>query len=176
MDYKASILSSGVLEALVSFDPRVVGTLPLGISVPESDIDIVCYAYDQTAFIEAIWERFRLYDDFAIHQWTSGTRAVIARFKWEGWPFEIFGETSPVDHQPGFVHFDVERRLLDLDDGRLRAAIVRQRALGIKTEPAFAAVLGLTGDPYLALLELARESDDGLHTRLARVYSDRERR
>ncbi len=69
---------------------------------------------------------------------------MIARFVWDGWPFELFGDQRPVDRQPGWIHFDVERRLLALDDGRLRQAVGRLRAGGLKTEPAFAAVLGIS--------------------------------
>lgn len=154
------------MEALRAFDPRIVGTLPLGIAVADSDIDIVCHARDPAAFAEAVWAGCRLHDGFALYQWMSGTRPVIARFRWAGWPFEVFGEAIAVDRQNGFLHFEVQRKLLELDDGRLRAAVVRQRALGLKTEPAFAAVLGLTGDPYRALLDLASESDARLRARL----------
>lgn len=166
MEYEAAIDSSGVLDALGEFDPRVVGTLPLGLSVPGSDIDIVCHSFDPLALAEAIWKQFRSCDGFRLYQWTSSGRPLVARFEWSGWRFEVFGDPRPVDQQHGWLHFEIERRLLNLDDGRLRKAVLRQRALGLKTEPAFAAVLGIAGDPYQALLELASESDAQLRVRL----------
>ncbi|MBR0839340.1 DUF4269 domain-containing protein [Bradyrhizobium liaoningense] len=169
MDYEAAIESSGVLEQLLAFDPRVVGTLPLGLSVPGSDVDIVCHASDPASFAAAIWRRYRSCDDFLLHQWTSAGCPVIARFAWGGWPFEIFGAQRPVDEQQGWLHFEIERRLLALDDGRLRNAVVRLRSKGAKTEPAFAAVLGIAGDPYRGLLDLVQETDDQLRTRLNRL-------
>lgn len=165
--YASAIVGSGIMEFLQPFDPRIVGTLPLGLAVPGSDVDIVCHARDVDAFAEAIWARYRSVDDFVIYRWRSGTQPVVARFVWDGWPFEVFGDQRPVDEQPGWIHFEVERRLLALDDGRLRRAVNAQRAAGLKTEPAFAAVLGIGGDPYRGLLALAAESDAALSARLA---------
>ncbi|MGX9429517.1 MULTISPECIES: DUF4269 domain-containing protein [Bradyrhizobium] len=166
MEYEVAISSSGVLDTLRAFDPHVVGTLPLAISVPGSDIDIVCHAFDPAVFAEAIWKQYQSCDGFRLYQWTSSGRPVVARFEWSGWPFEVFGDTRPVDQQDGWLHFEIERRLLALDDGRLRKAVLQQRSLGIKTEPAFAAVLGIAGDPYRGLLELASETDVQLRARL----------
>lgn len=165
--YTSAVASSAVMERLKPFDPRVVGTLPLDLAVPGSDIDIVCHAFDPDAFAEIIWTHYRSAADFALYRWTSDTRPVIARFMWDGWPFELFGDHRPVDRQPGWIHFDVERRLLALDDGRLRRAVSRLRAGGLKTEPAFAAVLGISGDPYRGLLELAAATDAALRARIA---------
>jgi len=169
MDYEAAIESSGVLESLRAFDPRVVGTLPLGLAVLGSDVDIVCHAFDPVGFAETIWRRYHFCDDFLLHQWTSAGRPLVARFAWGGWPFEVFGAQRPVDEQPGWLHFDIERRLLELDDGRLRSAVARLRSRGAKTEPAFAAVLEIAGDPYRGLLDLVRETDDQLRARLSRL-------
>jgi hypothetical protein len=166
MEYEAAINNSGVLDALRAFDPRIVGTLPLGLSVPGSDIDIVCHADDPIVFAQAIWQQYQSCDGFRLYQWTSAGRPVVGRFEWGGWPFEVFGGQMPVGRQHGWLHFEIERRLLDLDDGRLRKAVLQQRSLGIKTEPAFAAVLGIAGDPYLGLLELASETDAQLRVRL----------
>lgn len=167
--YEAAIGCSGLLDELREFDPRVVGTLPLGLSTRTSDIDVVCHVRDAAAFAEAVWRRYRCCDGFAIYQWCSSRRPVIVRFEWDGWPFELFGDPRPVDQQEGWLHFEVERRLLALDDGPLRKAVAGLRARGMKTEPAFAAVLGIAGDPYVGLLALARESDTDLRARLKRL-------
>jgi len=169
MDYQAAINSSGVLEVLRAFDPRVVGTLPLGLSVPGSDVDIVCHASEPMAFAEAVWARYRSCEGFVLYQWRAQGRPLVARFEWDGWPFEVFGDWRPVDQQRGWLHFEIERRLLALDDGRLRNAVVRQRLQGVKTEPAFAAVLGIPDDPYLGMLDLAGETDAQLRVRLSRL-------
>ncbi len=43
-----------------------------------------------------------------------------------------------------------------------RTAVMERRRGGLKTEPAFAAVLGLAGDPYSALLDVEARSDADL--------------
>ena len=53
----------------------------------------------------------------------------------------------------------MEQRLLAFGGDALRIAVMAQRANGMKTEPAFATVLGLNGDPYRAMLDLQRSSD-----------------
>ena len=166
-DYKSAVTGSAVMELLKPFDPRIVGTLPLGLAVPGSDIDIVCHAPDPNAFADMVWTHYQSADDFVLYRWTSGTRPAVARFVWNGWPFELFSDQRPVEQQPGWIHFEVERRLLALDDGRLRLAVGKLRAGGLKTEPAFAAVLGISGDPYRGLLELAAEADAELRATLA---------
>lgn len=167
--YEAALGGSGLLDELRQFDPRVVGTLPLGLSAPASDIDIVCHVPDAIAFAEVVWRRYRSCDGFTLYQWCSSRRPVVARFEWAGWPFELFGDPRPVDQQEGWLHFEIERRLLALDDGRLRKVVAAHRERGMKTEPAFAAVLGIAGDPYAGMLALARESDAQLRARLERL-------
>ena len=165
--YASAVTSSAVMELLRPFDPHIVGTLPLGLAVPGSDIDIVCHTPDPDAFVDIVWTHYQSANDFVLYRWATGTRPTIARFVWNGWPFELFGDQRPAHQQRGWIHFEVERRLLALDDGRLRRAVGKLRADGLKTEPAFAAVLGISGDPYRGLLELAAESDAELCARLA---------
>jgi len=62
----------------------------------------------------------------------------------------------------------VERRLLAMGGERFRAAVMRQRHQGAKTEPAFAAVLALPGDPYQAMLDLEAQPDAVLAALLRR--------
>lgn len=152
--YKDAIHHTGILDLLAPFDPEVVGTLPLGITLPDSDIDIVCHAPDPDAVSQLIWTAFSSADDFALYRWSARGRPLIAKFEAEGWPFEVFVSSEPVAEQSGWQHFVVERQLLGLAGSHLRDQIVTLRMQGMKTEPAFATALGLPGDPYQAMSDL----------------------
>lgn len=157
--YIEALLYSRVLEVLRPFDPHVCGTAPLALSVPGSDIDILCQAPEPDLFAAVLRERFGNTLDFALRQETDRGRPVIARFTAWGWPFEIFGAAEPVRDQPRWRHFSMERRLLALGGEVLRAAVMRHRMAGMNTEPAFTAALGLKGDPDAALLALEDLTD-----------------
>lgn len=166
--YVEALTRAKVLPALASFDPHVAGTAPLNLDLPTSDIDVLCCAPDPQAFTDAVWVAFSQHADFAIWQWPSNDRPVIASFRAEGWTFEVFGQAKPVSEQIGWRHLSIERRLLKLGGPRLHAALMRARKGGMKTEPAFATALRLGGDPYQALLDIETWSDDAL----ARLLSD----
>lgn len=167
--YLDALKRVGVLSALAQFDPHVAGTPPLGLDLADSDIDVLCHAPDPMQFLLVIWTVFGNYPAFAARQWVSGERPVIAEFSAEGWTFELFGCPQPVGEQIGWRHFRIEQRLLALGGTRLRTLVMEQRRRGLKTEPAFAAVLSLTGNPYQALLDLDTWSDDALTDLLAGV-------
>jgi hypothetical protein len=142
------------MRALAEFDPHLAGTLPLGVDLPTSDLDILCYAAEPEVFAVALWAAFSGEAEFSLRQWIGVDRPVIASFIAHGWPFQVFGQKKPVKQQNGWQHFITEIRLLRLGGPTFRAAIMRERSRGLKTEPAFATVLGLEGDPYLAMLDL----------------------
>jgi hypothetical protein len=160
--YEEAVARQSVLEILAAFDARVVGTPPLGLDMPDSDIDLVCHAPDPVAFADHLWKAFGPERDFRIRQWVSDGRPVIASFHAHGWLFEIFGAVEPVERQPGWRHFAIERRLLDLASPGFREALLALRKEGAKTEPAFAALLGLEGNPYQTLLVLEGWGDSEL--------------
>ncbi|MGN7997759.1 DUF4269 domain-containing protein [Sphingomonas sp. 22176] len=164
--YTEALVHSGVLTHLAAFDPHVAGTPPLGLDLPDSDIDILCHAPDPQAFASAVWEACRDLPGFAMWQWQGSDRPVIARFHCAGWVLELFGQACPVAEQLGWRHFAIERRLLALGGETFRAAVMARRQAGAKTEPAFAQVLGLAGDPYAALLTLEQLDDDTLRARI----------
>lgn len=160
--YQTALARSGALKSLAAFDPHIVGTLPLDIAVPGSDIDIACHAPDPRGFASAVWTAFASCEQFSIHQWVGGGRPVVASFRILDWDIEIFGARLPVREQPAWRHFDIERRLLELVGPSLRSAVMRLRLAGLKTEPAFAAAIGLKGDAYSTLLDLQALSDQEL--------------
>jgi hypothetical protein len=151
-----------LLSRLAAYDPHVAGTPPLGIALATSDIDVLCHAPDADAFGEDVRRLFGREAGFRMQQWTADERPIVAAFEAHGWAIELFGHPRPVREQAGWRHFLVERRLLDLGGEAFRAAVLQQRNDGLKTEPAFAAALGLSGDPYAKLLELERQADADL--------------
>lgn len=163
--YEEALARSGVLMKLAPFDPHVAGTPPLGIDLPSSDIDILCEAPDLPVFASHLQTAFGAMSAFSLHE-RPDLDAVIARFSAHDWLFEIFGQSRPVAQQHGWRHFRVEERLLRIGSARLRKAIMVLRRAGMKTEPAFASLLGLAGDPYAALLGLDNENDACLRGRL----------
>lgn len=165
--WKQALHRSGLMDMLTEYDPHVVGTLPLGISIPGSDIDIVCCATDIAEFSGLLWRNLRHRTEFSMRQWIEPPYPVILSFSYRGWAFEIFGADQPVRDQPGWRHFMIEKRLLMLADASFRRAIMRERGKGIKTEPAFATVLGLAGDPYESLYDLFSAPDPVLRDMLA---------
>lgn len=124
------------------------------------------HAPDAHAVSAVLLERHGHESRFFIRQWTTADRPVIAGFVAHGWAFEVFASPASVEIQPGWLHFTVERRLLELGGDALRDAVMLLRRQGLKTEPAFAEVLGLVRDPYAAMLSLAREGDGRLKAML----------
>jgi hypothetical protein len=59
-------------------------------------------------------------------------------------------------------HMIVEERLLRLGGPEVREQIRSLKAQGLKTEPAFAVVFQLPGDPYKTLLQLAELAEEKL--------------
>ncbi|KHL25965.1 phage capsid protein [Croceibacterium mercuriale] len=157
--YLEALERTGVLPKLAEFYPHVVGTPPLGLDLPTSDIDVVCFAPDADAFTCVVWNTFGTQAKFRMWQKIKLDRPVVASFSAAGWTIELFGQASPILEQYGWRHFLVEQRLLTLGGEIFRAAVMAWRNKGMKTEPAFAAVLGLHGDPYQALLNLEGCSD-----------------
>jgi hypothetical protein len=160
--YTEVLRRTNILTKLSSYDPHIAGTPPLGIDLPTSDLDILCHTPDPWSFAAAAWGAFSECKEFSMRQWVGSNRPIVVEFVAIGWRIEIFGQTLPVREQHGWKHFLVEQRLLSLGGSAFRDAVMNYRRQGTKTEPAFSAALGLTGDPYQALLEIGLLSDTAL--------------
>jgi hypothetical protein len=148
-------------------DPVLAGTIPLDIDVPDSDLDVICHAPDLDAFAADLQRRFATFPGFTIsqHPVRSGP-AVVARLAHAGERIEIFAQPHPIDQQDAFRHMVVEWRLLQIGGAKMKARVRGMKAGGMATEPAFAQLLALAGDPYLAMLDLAATSDAELRASL----------
>lgn len=140
--YRA-IMSCGIMQLLKDFNPVVVGTLPLDLFTYSSDIDIICQFIDMAKFQSVLREPTR--------KKLGGIESVIANFERDKFQFEIVGQPVPVTEQKAFRHMVAEWNILAANDQDFKSRIMELKRKGFKTEPAFAQVLGLKGDPYEAL-------------------------
>lgn len=161
-NYQQVIDQLGLIAALADFDPVVIGTPPLGIAIEGSDIDIACSASDLGVFAVHAREKFEHFDAFEIHEIQHlAEPACLASFNALNWDIEVFCQTMPTREQWGVRHFHIEQRLLKLFPA-LKSKVITLKQEGMKTEPAFAQLLGLKGNPYEAMLELEPLSDEAL--------------
>ncbi|MGY0393105.1 DUF4269 domain-containing protein [Bizionia sp. KMM 8389] len=143
-----------IFEILKNFNPILTGTIPIGIDLPESDLDIICECQNHSEFKAHLINCFSLEKDFKVYTFKqNGTESTVAEFKTDNFLFEIFGQNIPTEKQQAYRHMLIENRIL-LDKGsEFRESIITLKLNGIKTEPAFAKLLGLEGDPYTKLLK-----------------------
>jgi hypothetical protein len=154
-----------IFRALAPYAPTLVGTFPLGLQVEGSDIDIACTCTDLDAIA-------RLLADLGfprVERRALDPDAVVAAMTIDDLEVEVFAQPLPVTQQAGFRHMVIEGRLLVLGGAPLADRIRAAKRTGLKTEPAFAAVLGLAGDPYRALLDLEPLASDQLQSLVERA-------
>ncbi|NCD70127.1 DUF4269 domain-containing protein [Mucilaginibacter agri] len=142
-----------VFEILQPYSPLLTGTIPIEIDVDGSDLDIICCWSNADEFYNLLVNHFSSYPGFSIKRVIiQNKETIIANFHIEGVEIEIFGQNIPVKQQEAYRHMIVEYWLLN-DNGELfRQKIIKLKQQGMKTEPAFAKILGLEGNAYDALL------------------------
>jgi len=149
-----SILTKhSILFHLEKYDPLVVGTIPLAIDVEASDIDIICCWTDKNEFETCLKKNFNACSNFKIKD-NPERGSILATFMLDNFQFEIWGQNIPTQQQLGYQHMIIEYRLLVKHGESFRSKIIRLKQQGYKTEPAFAYLLGLHGDPYEELLKI----------------------
>lgn len=147
----------GMWEALRGFDPVLAGTVPLAIDTPTSDLDVICEVADadRAQFEQLVRARYGQMTGFRLAQTTvRGLGCVVSNFRHAGFEVELFGQARSTAQQYAFRHLVVEHAVLQAGSEPWRAAVRALKRQGWKTEPAFAHLLGLPGDPYDALLVL----------------------
>lgn len=151
----AVLNKNSILTQLIKFDPILVGSIPINIDIDESDLDIICFSSDLAEFRATVTSCFGEKEEFRVKEIKIGTHyTVIANFKLDGFQLEIFGQPVPTKQQAGYRHMVIEYNLLKKNGNNFRQQIIELKRRGFKTEPAFALVLGLKGDPYSELLKL----------------------
>ncbi len=154
-------LAPEVWEPLAAYRPVLAGTIPIGIDLPESDLDILCEVTDFDAFAQHMTQLWAHLPDFYLNRKSiRQIPCIIIRFTYQEEAIELFGQAIPVQQQYAYRHMMIEHRLLHLLGTTFRQKIMQLRYNQWKTEPAFAHLLGLEGDPYEALLTLENYTNE----------------
>lgn len=149
------LTNSKILYHLQNFKPVLTGTLPLDLFVPgKSDLDIIIQS-DRLQILEQTLlglfaNKKKLTTKFMM---VRKRPTLLCRFVQQDFQIEIFCQPVPVKQQLAYRHMVIEHWLLSTQGAAFRKKIVELKLSGVKTEPAFAQVLGLEGDPYEALLQ-----------------------
>ena len=149
------LIKYGVMEKLADFDPLLAGTIPIGIDTAQSDLDIICCWSNKSQFKNLLQQSFSACFGFTLKEVkVRGKESIIANFWLDGFEVEVFGQSTPSRQQAAYRHMLIEYKLLQKYGDEFRQKVLQLKRQGIKTEPAFAQLLELPGDPYDALLQL----------------------
>lgn len=147
-----------LMENFRDVDATIVGTYPIDINISSSDIDIIMSCNDLNDLRSRLIEGFSDYKAFKVKL----EEVLIASFICEGLVIEIYADNKPIESFNSYRHLVIEEKLLILLGDEFRSRVIALKEAGIKTEPAFARLLKLSGDPYDALLRLEGMRDQDL--------------
>ncbi len=143
-----------VFEVLKNFTPVLTGTIPINIDIETSDLDIICCSKNLDQFKKILVSSFGDKNKFELYEkMIRNQQTVIARFKQDNFIVEIFGQDRNIEEQEAYRHMLIEHKVLQNKGDNFRLKIIELKKQGLKTEPAFAKLLGLKGDPYIELLK-----------------------
>jgi len=149
------LVGLGIMEKLKTYNPLLAGTIPIAIDIPSSDLDVLCYCTNHRTFSEKLIDLYAKKEGFKLEtKQIKGLKTTLATFKGAHFPVEIFGQSVPSAQQDAYRHMLVEYQILQEKGSVFANKIIKLKIAGIKTEPAFAQLLELEGNPYLALLKL----------------------
>lgn len=153
-----AITKLGIMVDLQMYNPILCGTIPIGIDIGTSDLDIVMEVYDFADYEQQVSNLYSEKKGFTLQRKEIRDVPVSkANFVFADFEFELFAQPQPVEQQNAYLHMLIEHALLERNP-TMREEIIQLKQQGVKTEPAFAQVLQLKGDPYKALLSFAKEN------------------
>ncbi|PQA90614.1 hypothetical protein B0A69_20005 [Chryseobacterium shigense] len=146
-----------IFEKLKTYSPVLAGTIPIGIDIESSDLDIICEV--DLRFEEKFLDDIRsgqlipvdvevTIESIIVHD----EKSIVLNFMLEEFQIEIFGQNKPPLQQNAYRHMLAEHRILQERGEEFRHKIIELKKQGIKTEPAFGLLMELE-NPYEDLLK-----------------------
>lgn len=142
-----------IMEKLEAYNPILTGTIPINIDIESSDLDVICYWENKGNFIETLTKLFATEKDFHLRECLiENQKTIVCNFKVDTFEIEVFGQNIPSENQNAYRHMLIEHQILQSEGEDFRLKIIELKKNGYKTEPAFAKLLDLEGNPYHSLL------------------------
>jgi predicted metalloenzyme YecM len=161
---------SKILSNFKKFTPFVAGTFPLGIFTGQSDVDILMNTDDLDQLEKDLRDNYEMLEGFSSKRsYIDELETLIVNFNFNKVPFVIFAQKRVVTKQKAYLYFQIEERFLKLSGPAFSKMILENCEKGLRTEHAFAQVLGLKGDAYSELLLLQKKSNTKLRNILESV-------
>ncbi|MGY5846707.1 DUF4269 domain-containing protein [Salegentibacter sp. HM20] len=140
------------LEILGKFTPVLTGSLPLDIDTQNS-IRINCCWENKAEFFKTL-NQFQEEENFEIRDIDlRGIDTIYCCFDLGEFKVRLMGQNFPVEQQESYLHLLKEALILEKKGEDFKQEIIELKKIGLETEPAFAYLLNLNGDPYLQVLE-----------------------
>ncbi len=150
-----TLIDLDIFEKLKEFSPVLTGTIPIDIDIDGSDLDIVCFCKDLKLFQEKVTKYYQNFNGFVLQQkLIRNHNTIVVRFYHNDFLIELFGQNRPIEEQEAYRHMLIEHKVLIEKGECFRQQVIELKKLGYKTEPAFAKLLGLKGNPYDELLKI----------------------
>ncbi|WP_273853049.1 DUF4269 domain-containing protein [Guptibacillus spartinae] len=147
----------GILNELEPYHPTLCGTIPLGVDVEGSDLDMIMEVMNLDEFEHKLKALYGNKQNFKMKRTTIRDKEVVkAKFVFNDFEFELLGQNEPVHHQNAYLHMMIEFQLLQMFPD-LQPKVLALRKQGYKTEPAFCKILEITGDSYSGLIHYGRK-------------------
>ena len=142
-----------IFDELSIYKPVLCGTIPIGIDLDSSDLDIVMDVKDLKLFERKLDDLYGNKPGFTMKRTLIRSREVIkANFLFNNFELELFGQDQSTYCQNAYLHMMIEYKLLK-DNPSLKGKVIELKKHGYKTEPAFCELLGIEGDPYEGLVQ-----------------------
>ncbi|WLR42385.1 DUF4269 domain-containing protein [Bacillus carboniphilus] len=151
------ISSLNIYDHLNEDSPVLCGTIPIGIDVEGSDLDIIVEVHDEARYEEKVRRLYGHLDGFTVkHKTIRKFPIVKVNFTYNHFEFELFAQAEPVKRQYAYLHMIIEHEILKKYP-HMKSEIIQLKKQGYKTEPAFCYLLRIEGDPYEGLIEYGKE-------------------
>lgn len=142
-----------IFDKLKKYNPILTGTFPININIKNSDLDIILESDDLMRAKDFIINEFHNQKEFDIQFCKiNDIDSLVCNFILEEFPIELFAQNIPTKLQNAYRHMVKEYEILEKEGEEFRKQIINLKEKGWKTEPAFAELLGLKGNPYVELL------------------------